>query len=105
VGKRYSFSGNFTPFFDEVARKSSHRGENSSMKVNKLIIPAKGLKIASLSPIRVLLSSFAGSYALVMEAFPVFGQVERKHARKDEQIVLARSNIDAIGIRQAEPTL
>jgi hypothetical protein len=38
-----------------------------------------------------------------MEAFPVFGQVERKHARKDERIILAGSNIDAIGLRQAEP--
>jgi hypothetical protein len=37
-------------------------------------------------------------YALVMEAFPVFGQVERKHARKDERIILAGSNIDAIGL-------
>ena len=70
-----------------------------------LFYPAKGLSIASLSMIRVLYSSFAGRYALVMEAFPVFGQVERKHARKDERIILAGSNIDAIGLRQAEPLL
>jgi hypothetical protein len=31
----------------------------------------------------VLLASFAGSYALVMEVFPVFGQVERKYTRKN----------------------
>ena len=53
----------------------------------------------------MLLASFAGSYALVMEVFPVFGQVERKHACKNERIILARSNIDAIGLRQAEPAL
>jgi hypothetical protein len=40
-----------------------------------------------------------------MEVFPIFGQVERKHARKDERIILAGSNIDAIGFRQAEPLL
>jgi hypothetical protein len=57
-------------------------------------------------PIRVLLSSFASSYALIiMEVFPVFGQVERKHAGKYERIILAGSNIDAIGLRQAEPLL
>jgi hypothetical protein len=39
VGKKYSFSGNFTLFSDEITRKSSRRGENSSMKVNKLTIP------------------------------------------------------------------
>ena len=39
MGKRYSFSGNFTPTFDEIARKSSRSGENSSMKENKLTIP------------------------------------------------------------------
>jgi hypothetical protein len=66
---------------------------------------AKGLSIACLAPIRVLLSSFAGGYALVMEVFPVFGQIERKHARKDERIILTGSNIDAIGLRQAEPAL
>src|SRR6266704_6889981 len=44
-------------------------------------------------------------YALVMQVFPVFGQVERKHAREDERIILAWSNIDAIGLRQAEPVL
>ena len=44
-------------------------------------------------------------YALVMQVFPIFGQVERKHARKDERIILAGSNLDAIGIRQAEPAL
>lgn len=55
--------------------------------------------------IKVLLYSFAASYALVMEVFPVFGYVERKHARKDERIILSGSNIDAIGLRQAEPAL
>jgi hypothetical protein len=38
VRKRSSFSGYFTPFFAEIARKSSRRGENSSMIVNKLTI-------------------------------------------------------------------
>ena len=55
--------------------------------------------------IRVLYSSFAGRYTLVMEVFPVFGQIERKHAREDERIILAGSNIDAIGLCQAEPLL
>jgi hypothetical protein len=38
VGRRYSFSGYFTPFFDEIARKSSRSGEKSSMKGKKLTI-------------------------------------------------------------------
>ena len=53
----------------------------------------------------MLLSSFASSYELVMEMFPVFGQVEREHTCKDERIILAGSNIDAVGLRQAEPLL
>ena len=48
---------------------------------------------------------FAGRYALIMEMFLVFGQVERKHACKDKRIILARSYIDAIGLRQAKPLL
>ncbi len=58
-----------------------------------------------LHPFFTFMPNFANSYALVMEAFPVFGQVEREHARKDEQIILAGSNIDAIGLRHAEPLL
>ena len=33
-----------------------------------------------------------------MESFFIFGKVESKHARKNERIILAGSNIDAIGI-------
>jgi hypothetical protein len=33
-GKEILISGNFPPIFDEIARKSSRRGENSSMKEN-----------------------------------------------------------------------
>ena len=54
---------------------------------------------------QVLLSYFASSYALVMQVFPIFGQVEREHAREEEWIILAGSNIDAVGLRQAEPLL
>jgi len=39
VGKRSSYSGNFTPFFDEISRISLHNGENSSTKEIKLTIP------------------------------------------------------------------
>ena len=39
VGKRSSFSGNFTPFSAERARKSSRCGENSSITGKKLTIP------------------------------------------------------------------
>ena len=56
--------------------------------------------------IKVLLSPFHDSFALIiMEVFPIFGQVERKHTCKDEWIILAGSTIDAIGLRQAEPAL
>jgi hypothetical protein len=47
----------------------------------------------------VLLVSFAGSYALAIEVFPVFGQVECKHARKHERIILAGSDINTISLR------
>jgi hypothetical protein len=37
-GRVTFFPDNFTPFFDEVARKSAHSGENSSTGENELTI-------------------------------------------------------------------
>ena len=38
----------------------------------------------------MLLSSLANNYALVMEVFPVFGQVERKHTWKNFSQIIKR---------------
>src|SRR5258708_37194891 len=39
-GEEILFFGQFSSLFDEMARQSCRRGENSSMKENKLTIPA-----------------------------------------------------------------
>jgi hypothetical protein len=38
-GEEILIFGNFLPIFDKMARQSCRRGENLSMKENKLIIP------------------------------------------------------------------
>jgi hypothetical protein len=66
VGKRSSFSGYFTPYFDEIARKSSPRGENSTMKVNKLTIP-KNLSTANIILLLVSADFVASDYCYGVE--------------------------------------
>ena|SRR5215469_9014303 len=90
-----------TPFFGNKHGCSSRYNEQMYYWIFR--IPGQGSKQGSNGALATFILVLRQT--LVMEVFLVFGQIERKHTRKDERIILAWSNIDAICLRQAEPLL